>query len=178
MARGGVRDVPGKRRRVARIGYLGSRATKQSQEDEVDANTSSWVTEAVAHARALLGDRTPPQGVPEAAALLTSILLCLPELWEELAQDTLLAFGNVIAGGDASGCQEPRWRSSLCGWKTRPLSQNQAVTALQCSFSGLQGERWFSRFGIILVSEVCFVALLAGGGASRRGSLHGCLPDA
>lgn len=108
MARGGVRDVPGKRRRVARIGYLGSRATKQSQEDEVDANTSSWVTEAVAHARALLGDRTPPQGVPEAAALLTSILLCLPELWEELAQDTLLAFGNVIAGGDASGCARSR----------------------------------------------------------------------
>eukprot|EP00435_Cladocopium_sp_Y103_P066293 s143_g28.t1 len=87
MARGGVREVPGKRRRVARIGYLGSRATTKQSQDEVDANTSSWVTEAVAHARALLGDRTPPQGVPEAAALLTSILLCLPELWEELAQD-------------------------------------------------------------------------------------------
>ncbi|CAE7249174.1 prmt9 [Symbiodinium sp. CCMP2592] len=112
MARG--LKKPPKRRRLGRPSRT---ATSQEQQNAglaskdsptVDAATGSWAAEAVGHARILLGERPPEHGVPEAAAMLSAVLLRLPDLWSELAQDTLLAFGTTSTANDVSGSARSR----------------------------------------------------------------------
>eukprot|EP00439_Symbiodinium_sp_Y106_P066034 s1787_g10.t1 len=111
MARG--LKKPPKRRRLGRPSRT---ATAQEQNaglaskdpPTVDAATGSWAAEAVAHARILLGERPPEHGVPEAAAMLSAVLLRLPDLWSELAQDALLAFGTTSTANDVSGSARSR----------------------------------------------------------------------
>mmetsp|Transcript_25435 Transcript_25435/g.72909 ORF Transcript_25435/g.72909 Transcript_25435/m.72909 type:complete len:884 (+) Transcript_25435:118-2769(+) len=85
---------PLKRRRVA----------PESTEPTVTSDLADWAQQAVVHARALLA-RGPASGranQQEAAALLTAVLLRVPSLWEELAQDLVLAYGSSDAGDTAA----------------------------------------------------------------------------
>ncbi|CAJ1372374.1 unnamed protein product, partial [Effrenium voratum] len=83
-----------------RHGQPREQESEEEAEEEIDSATSRWVTEAVAHARELMKER--PRGAPEAASLLSSVLLRVPALWAELSQETLMAFASGDISGDRS----------------------------------------------------------------------------
>lgn len=70
-------------------------------EPSISRSTAEWAAEAVAQARSQLAARLPGTSSLEAAALLTTILIRLPQLWPELAQDVLTAFGECATVNSA-----------------------------------------------------------------------------